>query len=73
MLRTTSSGNRPINGPWDVRAVVGFEGLRTLKRDDVDACPGLQGAIGTHLFILADRERGDSKVEEVEYAECRGQ
>lgn len=52
MLSTTSSGNRPMNGPCDARAAVGFDGLRTLKREDEDGWPGLEGASGTHLFIV---------------------
>lgn len=56
MFKTTNSGKRPINGPWDARAVVGFDGLRTLKREDVDGWPGLEGAICTHLFILPNEE-----------------
>jgi len=33
--KTTTSGKRPINGPWEV-PLIDFEGLRTLKRDGVD-------------------------------------
>jgi len=51
IFKTTTSGKRPINGPWEVR-VMGFEGLRTLKRDGVDGWPGLLGASGTHLFMF---------------------
>lgn len=57
MLRTTSSGNRPMKGPCAVRAVDSLDGLRTLKRDEeVDDCPGLDGASGTHLFIVCDAD-----------------
>lgn len=51
IFKTTTSGKRPMNGPWDVR-VMGLEGLRTLNRDGVDGWPGLLGASGTHLFMF---------------------
>ena len=51
IFKTTTSGKRPINGPWEVR-VIGFEGLRTLNREGVDGWPGLLGASGTHLFMF---------------------
>jgi hypothetical protein len=48
---TTTSGNRPMNGPCVVRAA-GLVGFITLNLEDEEGWPGLLGARGTHLFMF---------------------